>query len=150
MKTASFGIFSSVSSLLRYRSSRSARTLRYLNIEKKLTNVLYFFRPMKPAKISVYRNIACMDMFLIAKIPVYMLINPCAKFTLCACARLVAHKYQGPSNLLRMRKQVWIFNGRRSNQSYARNTLSMYTNVCRNTLVQWSLFGIWKTKKSKT
>jgi len=30
-------------------------------------------------------------MFLIAKIPVYILFNPCAKVTHCACARLVAH-----------------------------------------------------------
>ena len=33
----------------------------------------------------------CMDMFLIAKIPVYMLFNPCAKVTHCACAKLVTH-----------------------------------------------------------
>jgi len=32
-----------------------------------------------------------MDMFLITKIPVYILLNPCAKVTQCACTQLVAH-----------------------------------------------------------
>ena len=31
----------------------------------------------------------CMDMFLITKIPVYILFNPCAKVTQCAYARLL-------------------------------------------------------------
>jgi len=30
-------------------------------------------------------------MFLITKIPVYILFNPCAKVTQCACARRVDH-----------------------------------------------------------
>ena len=49
---------------------------------------LYF---VKIANIPVYGNIACKNMFLITKIPVYILFNPCAKFTQCACARIIAH-----------------------------------------------------------
>ena len=72
----------------------------------------------------------CMDMFLITKIPMNIVFNPCANVVQCACARLVAHLYQGPHNLLRMRTTVSILNGRRSYLAYARNsnnTLSMYT-----------------------
>ena len=93
-----------------------------------------------------------MDMFLITKIPVYILFNPCEKVTQCACARLVAHEYQGPPNLLRMRKQVWIFNGRRNNQAYARNTKQHIVNVCKLYLeTLWCSDNslVWEKQKQK-
>jgi len=68
-------------------------------------------------------------MFLITKILVYILFYPCAKVTQCAFARLFAYKYQGLPNILRIHKQVWIFNGRWSNQAYARNTKQHIVNV---------------------
>jgi len=83
---------------------------------------------MKLANIPVYGNIA-VNIFLITKIHVYILFNQCAKVTQCAFARLVAHWYQGPTNLLRMRKKVWVFNGRRSKQVYDRNTKQHIVNV---------------------
>jgi len=69
----------------------------------------YLWLNKKQAQVGVYRNcvwpiisrrqpiyrcmeiLRCMDMFLIAKIPVYILFSLCTKVTQCACARLVAH-----------------------------------------------------------
>ena len=64
----------------------------------------------------------CMDMFLITKMPMYIVFNPCANVAECACARHVAHLYQGPQNLS-------ILNGRRSYLAYARNTKQHIVNV---------------------
>ena len=54
--------------------------------------------------------------------PMYIVFNPCANVAECACARHVAHLYQGPQNLS-------ILNGRRSYLAYARNTKQHIVNV---------------------
>ena len=72
----------------------------------------------------------CMDMFLITKIPMYIVFNPCANVVQCAWARLVAHLYQGPQNLFGMHKKFEYSMDDEVTKlmlETQNNTLSMYT-----------------------
>jgi len=62
----------------------------YINSKDPKTSCLHEIE-IQFNMLDIKEIMRCMDVFLIIKITVYILFNPCAKATQYACARLVAH-----------------------------------------------------------